>query len=101
VLSCFAPHLAEELWHKYLSMDSFIINDKWPTFDNSKLNKTTITIPIQENGKLRDTIVVPINIDEQDLINEIKKLPKVINFINNRPIKKIIYITNKIVNIII
>jgi leucyl-tRNA synthetase len=28
VLSCFAPHLAEELWHKYLSMDSFIINDK-------------------------------------------------------------------------
>lgn len=101
VLSCFAPHLAEELWQSNLKHTDFIINSSWPTYDEKKLIKSFVIIPIQENGKLRDTIEVPIDIDEKELIKKVMELPKVIKFINNRKIKKTIYIKNKIINIII
>jgi leucyl-tRNA synthetase len=60
-----------------------------------------VIIPIQENGKLRDTIEVATDINEKDLISKVLQLPKVIKFIDNRKIKKTIYIKNKIINIII
>lgn len=101
VLSCFAPHIAEELWQNNMSHKNFIINAHWPKYDESKLIKTNITIPIQENGRLRDTIEVSIDINEKDLVNKVMQLPKVIKFINGRKIKKTIYVKNKVLNIIL
>ena len=101
VLSCFAPHLAEELWQNNIQQKDFIINATWPTHDETKLVKDFVIIPIQENGKLRDTIRVPIDLEEQELLDKIMQLPKVIKFIGDRKIKKTIYIKNKIINIII
>jgi leucyl-tRNA synthetase len=58
-------------------------------------------LPIQENGKFRHTIIVNDTMSEDEVIQRAKNEVKVINFINKRPIKKIIYVKNKILNFII
>jgi len=60
-----------------------------------------MSIPIMINGKLRDVIKVDVSITEQEIIALVKTQPKIIKFIENKSIKKIIYVKNKIVNILI
>ena len=99
VLSCFAPHLAEEL-NSMLGYNDSIYNSVWPKFDETKLIKSEISIPVMINGKLRDVVLVDVNASENEIIEFVKKQPKVINAIGGKQIKKIIYIKNKIVNIL-
>ena len=101
VLSCFAPHIAEELWQSKLKHNQSIYFVSWPKYDESKLVLSLINIPIQENGKYRCVIEINPEWTEEEVISKVKLQPKVINFINNRQIKKIIYVKNKIVNIIV
>lgn len=100
VLSCFAPHLAEEL-NSMLGYKDSIYNSVWPKFDETKLIKSEISIPVMINGKLRDVVLVDVNASENEIIEFVKKQPKVINAIGGKQIKKIIYIKNKIVNILV
>ena len=99
VLSCFAPHLAEEL-NSMLGYNDSIYNSVWPKFDETKLIKSEISIPVMINSKLRDVVLVDVNASENEIIEFVKKQPKVINAIGGKQIKKIIYIKNKIVNIL-
>ena len=99
VLSCFAPHLAEEL-NSMLGYNDSIYNSVWPKFDETKLIKSEISIPVMINSKLRDVVLVDVNASENEIIKFVKKQPKVINAIGGKQIKKIIYIKNKIVNIL-
>lgn len=100
VLSCFAPHLAEEIWHEVLKQRDSVTNQTWPKYDESKTIDAIITLPIQENGKLRATI----NIKKDASQAEVEKLacvePKVVKFIDGRKPKKVIYVKNKILNFI-
>ena len=100
VLSCFAPHLAEEL-NSMLGYKDSIYNSVWPKFDETKLVKSEISIPVMINGKLRDVVLVDINASEEEIIDFVKKQQKVIHAVGEKQIKKIIYVKNKIVNILI
>lgn len=100
VLSCYAPHLAEEL-NQMMGYKESIYHSVWPKFDKSKLILSQMSIPIMINGKLRDVIKVDVSITEQEIIALVKTQPKIIKFIENKSIKKIIYVKNKIVNILI
>ncbi|MDR2568124.1 MAG: leucine--tRNA ligase, partial [Mycoplasmataceae bacterium] len=53
VLSCFAPHLAEELNEISLHNSNSIVGQSWPTYDENKIYKNIVNLPVQENGKLR------------------------------------------------
>lgn len=99
VLSCYAPHLSEELWSKF--HNTSIFKAPWPSYDETKLVKSTISIPIQENGKLRDIMEVNVGDDKETVIALAMSREKVKAFINNREIKKVIYVPNKILNIIL
>ncbi len=100
VLSCYAPHLAEEL-NEMMGYHDSIYNSIWPKFDPSKLVQSEMSIPVMINGKLRDVLKVKSEISEQEIIDIAKQQPKVIKFIGDKPIKKIFYVKNKIVNILI
>jgi leucyl-tRNA synthetase len=100
VLSCFAPHLAEEIWHEVFKHNSSITKQAWPKYIESKTVASSITLPIQENGKLRATI----NIKKDASQTEAEKLayaePQVIKFMDGRKPKKVIYVKNRILNFI-
>ncbi len=100
LLSPFAPHLAEELWERAKG-EEFISSVSFPSYDPSATKFPEIEIPIQINGKLRSKIMVPLGTAEE----EIKKLAledsKVKNYTAGKEIRRIIYIKDKLLNIVI
>ena len=99
VLSCYAPHLAEELWSKYSNESVFFA--PWPKYDEAKLVKKTIHLPIQENGKLRDVLEINADDSKEVVIEKALKQEKVKAFVKDKQVKKIIYVPGKILNIIL
>lgn len=101
MLSCFAPHLGEELYHLINPDENSVAWAKWPKFDESKLQNNYVKIPVNINNKVRDVIEVPINLNDDELLALALKSENVQKYISNNPIKKTIIVKNKIINIII
>ena len=97
LLNPLAPHITSEMYE--ILFNGNIIDDKWPEYDEAKLEKNEINLPIQINGKMKKTILVDANIDDEmkivDMIKE--EYPGMIS----GDIKKVIYIKGKIINIIL
>jgi len=100
MLSPFAPHLAEELWHE-LGNKSFIMNEKWPSYDPKLLKEDEITVVVQVNGKVRDTLKFPTDSREEVIKEKAMLSEKVQNFVKDKKIIKTIYVPKKIVNIVV
>ncbi|MDD5144520.1 MAG: leucine--tRNA ligase [Candidatus Pacebacteria bacterium] len=100
LLSPFAPHLAEEFWQR-LGKKSSIFEQKWPEFDPKMIQEKEIGLIVQVNGKMRDKIIVPFGISE----DEAKKLAisseKVKNWLEDKEIKKVIFVPDKLINIVV
>lgn len=101
LLNPIAPHITEELWNKVLGHDKTIAYEPWPTYDESKLVQTEFNIAVQVNGKLRGTIIVDVNDDEDSIKKKALLNENVKKHVEGKEIVKIIVIKNKIVNIVI
>lgn len=99
LLAPVAPHLAEEIWHK-LGQTDFVINQKWPDFDSSKLVNSEIEIAVQVNGKIRSKINVDPEMSENEIIDLAKNDEKVKKWLDGKDPKKVLYIKNKLVSIV-
>jgi leucyl-tRNA synthetase len=100
LLHPFAPHLAEELGAK-LGGGSTLAYAPWPKFDPALLAEETIEIPVQVNGKLRDKIVVAAGATEAEIEAAALASEKVQQFIQGKPIKKVIVVPKRLVNIVV
>ena len=95
VLNPLAPHLTSEIFERVFKRN--IIEEQWPKFDPKFLEDALVKLPIQINGKMSKVIEVKRDIGQEELLKQIKAAyPNLIN----KEIKKIIYVPNKIVNII-
>jgi leucyl-tRNA synthetase len=100
LLQPFAPHLAEEL-HAKLGGASTLAYEPWPKFDMALLAEETIEIPVQVNGKLRDVITVPAGAIKEEIQAAALASEKVRQFIGGEPIKKVIVVPKRLVNIVV
>jgi len=100
VLSPFAPHLAEELWLAIGHQNS-LCQVPWPSYNPKLIIADEFELVVQINGKVRDKINVAINITQQEVEDLVKKSDKLAKFLTDQTIKKIIYIPNKLVNIVV
>ncbi|MDP2586372.1 MAG: leucine--tRNA ligase [Candidatus Komeilibacteria bacterium] len=106
ILSPFAPHLAEELWSTLGHQESIFLpcrqagKQSWPDYDKKLVIDEEVTIAIQINGKLRETIKVERGINEKDLRIMVEELPNVKKYLDGQLVKKFIYIKDKLVNIV-
>ena len=100
ILSCFAPHISEELYSR-LGNTTSVTQSNFPSFDSSKLKLSNVTIAVQINGKLRDTITVERDTPKDELLKIAKSTLKIRNFLQKKYIIKEIVIINKIINIVI
>ena len=100
LLQPFAPHLAEEL-HAKLGGGSTLAYEPWPKFDPALLAEDTIEIPVQVNGKLRDKIVLPTGATQKEIEAAALASDKVKAFIGGQPVKKVIVVPKRLVNIVI
>jgi len=100
LLAPFAPHLAEELW-SILGHTGSIFKQKWPEYDPALIKDEEIELVIQINGKMRDKTTVQMDIDEDKATELAKQSQKIKNFIGAKPIKKFIFVKNRLINIVI
>jgi len=99
-LSPFVPHFAEELWQR-LGNKETIFRSRWPKYDPSMLVEENITIVIQVNGKVRSKIDVPVDISEAKLKDLVLQDEKLKPWIQNKPIKNLILVPKKLINLVI
>ena len=100
LLSPFAPHMAEELWAMYGNSQS-ISQEKWPEYDEAKIKEDTITIVVQVNGKVRDSLDVPAEISEEDIKVQVLALENVKKWLEGREPKKVIYVKGRLVSVVV
>jgi leucyl-tRNA synthetase len=100
MLTPFAPHMTEELWHQLGHKES-ICSMPWPKYDPELAKESELTIAVQVNGKLRDTIVVPTGTSEAEIKAKAQESEKVKTFTVGKTIVKIIVVPQKLVNIVV
>ncbi|MCU0641082.1 MAG: leucine--tRNA ligase [Candidatus Margulisbacteria bacterium] len=100
MLSPFAPHLCEELWHQLGHQES-ICSTPWPRFDPELAKDSELTIPVQVNGKLRDTLTVPANATEEEIKALAAASEKVKANLAGKQVVKQIYIPQKLLNLVV
>ena len=96
----FVPHLSEEIWG-LLGHKESIFKSQWPVYDKTALKGEVITFVVQVNGKLRATIIIPIDTTEEDAKRTALNDDKVKKFIESKKILKTIFVANKLINIVV
>ena len=94
------PHIAEELWER-TGHDYSIHTQSWPEVDTTATREEEITLIIQVNGKLRDRLIVPVNISEDEAKAAALTSENVQNFLEGEQPKKVIYVPGRLVNIVV
>lgn len=99
MLSCFAPHICEEMWH-ILGHEESIAYESWPTYDEKYLVEDMSEIVVQVNGKLRGKFTIRKDASEDEIKQEALAIKTVQAQIEGKEIRKFIIIKGKIVNIV-
>ncbi len=94
------PHLAEELWHS-LGHETLLADTAWPEADPGLLVENSVTIAVQVNGKLRGTLELAKDSDQKSTEEAALSLHNVTTAIGDKPIRKVIIVPNRIVNVVI
>ena len=100
LIAPFAPHIAEELWQA-LGNQTTVCDAQWPKFDESYLKEDSITYSISFNGKTRFTLDFPADATQQEIQDAVLANEKAQGYIDGKPIRKVIVVPRKIVNIVI
>ncbi len=99
LISPFMPHLAEECWEA-LGGTGFVATAPWPVADPQLTARTTVTLPIQVNGKKRGEIEAPKGAPEADVRELALQHPLVVQFLEGQTVVKVIVVPDRIVNIV-
>jgi leucyl-tRNA synthetase len=100
LLAPFAPHLAEEL-HAWFGGAGSIYDAGWPSWDEAALIQEEIELVLQVNGKVRGKINVPAQADEVQLREWALSNERVLGYIEGKPVRKVIVVPGKLVNVVV
>ncbi|MEE8341527.1 MAG: class I tRNA ligase family protein, partial [Candidatus Neomarinimicrobiota bacterium] len=100
LLSPFAPHISEELW-QFLGHSSTLSYKPWPKYEEKFLKRKTILIPIQVNGKVRDTIEIDLDQSKEVVLSNAKKCNNIVKYLKDSELIKEIYVPSKIINFVV
>jgi len=100
VLSPYAPHIGEELWEK-LGNNSTLAFEVWPSYDENLIKKDLVTVAIQINGKLRETISISPTLGKDEVLSLVKENIKIQTYLAGVTIKKEIFVPGRLVNLVV
>ena len=104
LLSPFAPHMVEEMWellgcaseHGKMAMQM-----PWPAYDESKTVAAHTEMAVQVNGKLRGTVTVAMDSEQESVIEAARQVEKIAKALDGMQIVKVIFVKNKLINLIV
>jgi leucyl-tRNA synthetase len=100
LLSPVVPHIAEELW-KMLGHEELLLKVPWPAYRAEALEVAKRLIVLQVNGKVRERIEVPASFTEKEIETAALANERVRGFIGQKPVKKVIVVGQKLVNVVV
>lgn len=100
IVNPFAPHVTEELW-QMLGHDTVLSLEAWPEYEEAKTVESSVEIGVQVNGKIKSTVQLPMDCEQQTAIDIAMADEKVKNAIAGKTIVKTIVVKNKIVNLVV
>ena len=100
LLAPFAPHIAEEFWHR-LGHEGSVVDAEWPEYNEAYLKEDTVKYPVSFNGKARYTIEVPADADKAAVEAAALANPGAEKWLGGKAPKKVIVVPGRIVNIVI
>ncbi|MCK5461015.1 leucine--tRNA ligase [Candidatus Gracilibacteria bacterium] len=101
LISPFAPHLAEEIWNKYLGHEETLVFANWPIYDESLLVENNVTYAIQINGKVRGDFQIDKETKKEVVIAHAKRIERVQKYLEAGEIVKEIFVPGKIVGFVV
>lgn len=100
LISPIVPHVAEELWEATGHGES-VLKAPWPKWKAESIQAEEALIVVQVNGKLRSRITVPADADREELERAALADPRIQEFIGGKPVKKIVAVPNRLINIVL
>ena len=101
LLNPFAPHITEELWEMLGETGEVLSLAAWPEYEEGKTVESTIEIGVQVNGKLRSTVKLPVDCDQETAANAALADEKIKNAVAGKQLVKTIVVKNKIINLVV
>ena len=94
------PHLGEELWHS-LGHETLLADEDWPKAKATYLVEDTVTVAVQVNGKRRGEVSLPLDTDKESAQAAALEIANVKAAIGDKPVRKIIVVPNRIINVVV
>ncbi len=100
MLAPIVPHICHQLWRD-LGHDGAVVDQPWPEVDSSALAAQKLQIVVQVNGKLRARLQVPADLSRDELTELALADANVRRFVDDRPVRKLIVVPGKLVNVVV
>ena len=100
LLSPFAPHMADELWERF-GFEGMACTSRWPVYDESKTVSSEVTIAVQVGGKLKTTVTVPTDSEQDAVLAVVTADSKIQKLMEGKDLVKVIHVPNKLMNLIL
>ena len=100
MLSPIVPHISHQLWQD-LGKEGAVVNEAWPAYDAAALVQDSLEYVLQVNGKLRGKITVSASASNADIENMALADEHIVKYIDGKPVKKVVIVPKKLVNIVI
>lgn len=100
LLTPYAPHISEELWHQ-LGNEGSILNASFPLFEASYVQESSKDYPVSINGRVRANINLPINMESEEAQNIVLANELVQKWLEGKPVKKFIFVKGRMINVVI
>lgn len=100
ILAPYAPHIAEELWHR-LGHDTSVTTTSFPQWDEKYLTEDSFDYPVSFNGKVRFKFNMPLDATNAEIESAVMAAPETAKYLDGKTVKKTIIVPKKIINIVI
>jgi leucyl-tRNA synthetase len=94
------PYVAEELWER-LGMPYSVHHQSWPEYDPALTQDAAVDVVVQVNGKVRDRLLLPVDLPEADARVRVMAQPKIVEALDGRAPRKLIYVPGRLINIVV
>jgi len=101
MLAPYAPHLAEELWVLLGGGGRSVFDERWPAYDERLAEAGNVEIAVQVNGKLRARLELPRGTSQDDVVARALAETGVKKFVDGNPVKKIVFVQDRLVNLVV
>ena len=100
LLSPFAPHLAEELWHR-MGYETSVVLEPLPRAEERFLKREVVEIPVQINGRVRARIEIPRDADQDTALQIALQHPQVQKYVEGKTLRKVVFVPGRLLNLVV